>query len=31
MATLLGWQREGQPFALATVIDTSRSAPRPAG
>ena len=31
MATLLGWQQEGRPFALATVIDTSRSAPRPAG
>ncbi len=31
MATLRGWQQEGRPFALATVIDTSRSAPRPAG
>ena len=31
IATLLGWQQEGHPFALATVIDTSRSAPRPAG
>lgn len=31
IATLLGWQRGGDPFALATVIDTSRSAPRPAG
>ena len=31
ITTLLGWQREGGPFALATVIDTSRSAPRPAG
>ena len=31
MATLLGWHQEGRPFALAPVIDTSRSAPRPAG
>ena len=31
IATLLAWQQEGHPFALATVIDTSRSAPRPAG
>lgn len=31
VATLLAWQGEGATFALATVIDTSRSAPRPAG
>lgn len=31
VATLLEWQRDGEPFALATVISTSRSAPRPAG
>jgi len=31
IAALLDWQREGAAFALATVIDTSRSAPRPAG
>jgi xanthine dehydrogenase accessory factor len=31
IAALLDWQRDGVPFALATVIDTSRSAPRPAG
>jgi hypothetical protein len=31
ITTLLGWQQDGGPFALATVIDTSRSAPRPAG
>jgi xanthine dehydrogenase accessory factor len=31
IASLLEWQRAGGPFALATVIDTSRSAPRPAG
>jgi xanthine dehydrogenase accessory factor len=28
---LNGWMEEGVPFALATVIGTSRSAPRPAG
>ena len=28
---LLAWQDAGDVFALATVIDTSRSAPRPAG
>lgn len=28
---LLEWQRSGDPFALATVLATSRSAPRPAG
>lgn len=31
IATLLAWQEAGVAFALATVIDTSRSAPRPAG
>lgn len=31
IATLLAWQDAGTTFALATVIDTSRSAPRPAG
>jgi xanthine dehydrogenase accessory factor len=31
IAVLLEWQRAGGPFALATVTDTSRSAPRPAG
>jgi xanthine dehydrogenase accessory factor len=31
IATLLEWQHAGDPFALATVIDTSWSAPRPAG
>jgi xanthine dehydrogenase accessory factor len=31
IATLVGWQREGGMFALATVVSTSRSAPRPAG
>lgn len=31
ISTLLGWQESGATFALATVIDTSRSAPRPAG
>lgn len=31
IATLLAWQGAGTTFALATVIDTSRSAPRPAG
>lgn len=29
--TLLRWQQDGGLFALATVIDTSRSAPRPTG
>ena len=28
---LLAWQEAGDAFALATVIETSRSAPRPAG
>jgi len=31
IAMLLEWQHAGDPFALATVIDTSWSAPRPAG
>jgi xanthine dehydrogenase accessory factor len=31
IAALRDWQRDGATFALATVIDTSRSAPRPAG
>jgi xanthine dehydrogenase accessory factor len=31
IATLLGWQGDGGAFALATVVGTSRSAPRPAG
>jgi xanthine dehydrogenase accessory factor len=31
IATLLEWQHAGTTFALATVIDTSRSAPRSAG
>jgi xanthine dehydrogenase accessory factor len=31
IATLLEWQHAGATFALATVIDTSWSAPRPAG
>ena len=28
---LLEWQQAGVPFSLATVVGTSRSAPRPAG
>jgi xanthine dehydrogenase accessory factor len=28
---LLAWQQAGVPFSLATVVGTSRSAPRPAG
>jgi xanthine dehydrogenase accessory factor len=28
---LLGWWRDGQPTAMATVVDTWRSAPRPPG
>ena len=31
IASLLAWQSAGHPVALATVIATSRSAPRPAG
>jgi len=31
IASLLDWQRSGGSFALATVIDTSRSAPRQSG
>lgn len=31
IGALIAWQDAGDMFALATVIDTSRSAPRPAG
>lgn len=31
VAELAGWQQEGVTFALATVVGTSSSAPRPAG
>ena len=31
IGALIAWQDAGDDFALATVIDTSRSAPRPAG
>jgi len=31
LSDLVAWQRQGITFALATVVGTSRSAPRPAG
>jgi xanthine dehydrogenase accessory factor len=31
LAELLAWWRAGEPVAMATVVDTWRSAPRPAG
>lgn len=31
VAELAGWQQQGATFALATVVGTSHSAPRPAG